>query len=122
MNRIAAQQLAVASQFHHPSQRLATLLNHRIEGHFDRLAPGQPVLIAINLGLAQLHRRPAAGLGKGNQPLQQVWSHVRIGIQNQHPAPLQTLQYLIEGGRFTPTGLPGSSHHLQLGMALLQLN
>ena len=122
LHRIAAQQLAVAAQLHHPSQGQAALLDHRVEGHFHRLAPGQPILITVDFRLAQLHRRPPACLGKGNQPLQQVWSHIGIGIQYQHPATLQSLQHLIEGGRFPPTGLPGAPQHLQLGMALLQLS
>ena len=85
-DHLAAQQLAVAAQLDHPTGLEPALLDHRIEGHLHGLTAGHQVVAGIDHRLAQLHRRPAAGLGKGHQPPEHIDLEVRIGIKHHQPA------------------------------------
>ena len=118
---IAAQQLAIAPQFRHSCCSKPALLNHRIESHLHGLQLGEPIHRGIHLSLAQLHRRPTARFGIGNQPLQGVALEIRIGVQDQHPPGLQLLKYLIEGSGFAPACIGGASEQTQKRKPALEI-
>ena len=118
---IAAEQLAIATQFRHPCCGKPTLLDHRIESHLHGLQLGEPIHRSIHLSLAQLHRRPTARFGIGNQPLQGVGLEIGIGIQDEHPPGLQLLKHLIEGPGFAPASIGRPSKQPQKRKPVLEL-
>ena len=121
MQGIEAEQLAVTPQFSHPCCGKPALLDHRIESHLHGLQLGEPIHRRIHLGFTQLHRRPTARFGIGNQPLERVALEAGIGIQDQHPPGLQLLEHLIEGAGFTPTSVGSPSKQTQKRKPALEL-
>ena len=120
-NGIAAQELAIAPQLPHAAAGQPTGLQQGIESHLHRLRLGERVDRGVDHRLAQLHRPPAAGFGKGHEPLEGVGLQIGIGIEHEQPAAGQLLQHQVEGTGFPAAGIPGPPQHPQLGHPGLQL-
>ena len=118
---IEAEQLAITPQFRHPCCSKTALLDHRIESHLHGLQLGEPIHRGIHLSLAQLHRRPTARFGIGNEPLKRVGLEISIGIQDQHPPGLQLLKHLIEGPGFAPACIGGPPEQTQKRKPVLEI-
>jgi hypothetical protein len=93
----------------------------RIEGHLHRLGLRQEVVVAVDHGLAQLHRGPLARFGEGDQPLEHIRLQIGIGVKHQHPAPLQLLEHEIEGPGLATARIAGTGEHLHPRIAGRQL-
>ncbi len=77
----------------------AALLEEEVAVEEERLGPGEPALLLVQVvpaGLNHSHRRIPKG---GQEPVEEVWRGHEVGVENEEKLPVGRLEPVLEGPR-----------------------